>query len=83
VYPNPSLGDAFQVEAAGLDTGEQVSFTLYNSTGIILMTIKGKADEGGSVSQEFHFPGRLASGIYTLIMQSDNRVLYEKVKITR
>jgi hypothetical protein len=83
IYPNPSLGDQLQVEVTGLDSGEQVSFTLYNSAGSVLMTKKGKADERGSISQEIRFTGRLSSGIYTLIMQSEKRVLYERVNITR
>ncbi|RDC63025.1 malectin domain-containing carbohydrate-binding protein [Adhaeribacter pallidiroseus] len=66
VYPNPSSGENFSVEATHLAPQEEVSFTIYNQTGQTLEVKTTKADENGSAKAQMATNRRLTQGLYIL-----------------
>jgi hypothetical protein len=83
VYPNPSLGESLQVEAQGLESYEEVKITIYNSMGGVVATYPATADQGGNIVKELHFPHKLHSGIYTVMLQSNAHSMSHKIVISQ
>ncbi len=83
VYPNPSMGEALQVEAQGLQGGEELRLLIYNPLGVLIGNYPARADEEGNLVQEVRFIHKLSSGMYTLILQGKTNILRQKVLIAR
>ncbi len=66
VYPNPTSGEKFFVEATHLAPQEEVSFTIYNQTGQIFEVKTAIADENGSAKTQMATNRRLTRGLYIL-----------------
>ncbi|MDN3688878.1 DUF4082 domain-containing protein [Cyclobacterium jeungdonense] len=83
VYPNPSKRDGFQLEAAGLESQEDVKLVLYNQIGGVETSRIEKADEWGNIVIRFELDHNFSAGIYILLMQSKADIIRHKIIITR
>jgi hypothetical protein len=83
VFPNPSMGDMLQIEVNALQAEEEVVVSLYNNLGSRILTKLWKADGYGNLQKEIKFASRLSSGMYTLVLQSKERTVLEKVTVTK
>jgi hypothetical protein len=77
------MGDRLQIEVNALEAEEEVVVTLYNNLGSRILTKVWKADGDGSLQKEIRFTSRLSSGMYTLVLQSKERTIFEKLTITK
>jgi hypothetical protein len=83
IYPNPSSGDALQVEAQGLEGQEAAIITVYNNVGSMVARFVEKADANGNIIKPLRFSYPLSSGIYTLILQSRNQTFNQRIIIAK
>lgn len=84
VYPNPAAGgQEVSIEVANLKENEEVTFTITDTTGKLILSQQVRTDGMGELYLKLPVGTTLRPGIYNLTVRGSNKTLSRKLVVAR